>query len=374
MANLDPKDKLSPWQLALMLASTGIGSQIILAPAGLIKQAAQGAWITVAIGAFVFFSVTWLMLELGEQFSGQNLVEYFPKVWGKLLGAIFLAWFVIVNLLQFILILRGFSRVIAFNLFFRTPEEAIALLFLFTCAYGAMQDWGTIVRIQQFIFFVVMPPLIALWLVSLLNFSYDRLLPILPDNPLSVLTGIPSTWNFYSGYEVVLLIYPLFYRIGVKKVIAAGAAFGCMGMLFVGVTALTIGVLSAKTAADMIYPTLVVIKGIEIPGTFVERLEVYMLIVWIPIVFDSMIIVLAAAAHVFAQCTRYSGHQRWVLLLLPIIIVAFYLLKPINISSQAGDALTLLGVGFSLLVIPLTFLVAKLKYPCRKRDSDVGAS
>ncbi|HMM21017.1 MAG TPA: endospore germination permease [Selenomonadales bacterium] len=373
-SDLDPKDKLSPWQLTILLAAVGIGSQIILAPAQLIKHAGQGAWISVALGAVAFFAATWLMLKLGEQFPDQNLVQYFPAVWGKLLGGIFLAWFVIIHLLQFITILHGFSRVIAFNLFFRTPEEAIAILFLFTCAYGAMQDWGTIIRIQQFIFFVVIPPLVALWLVALLNFSYDRLLPLLPDDPLTVLTGVPATWNFYSGYEVVLLIFPLIYRIGVKKAVAAGAAFGCMGVLFTTVTVLTIGVLSAKTAADMIYPTLVVIKGIEIPGTFVERLEVYMLIVWIPIVFDTMIILFAVPARVLAQSTRYSDHRRWILFFIPVVSVLFVLLDPINIATKTGEALTTLGWGFSFLVAPLTLLAAKLKYPYRKRDTDADIS
>jgi spore germination protein len=366
MADLKVKEKIAPWQLAIIVGATGIGSEMILASAQLIQQAGRGAWISVLLGGGVYFFSAYLMVLLAEQYPGQTLVQYLPKLWGKLFGAIFIWWLIFVYLFQFIIILKGMGRVITYNIFVRTPEEATALLLLLACVYCAMQEWDVILRIQEIISFTSLPLLLLMWSTSLLIVQHENLLPILPDDIPGMLAGSITSWSFYTGYEVILLIYPLVHRRGASKVKTVGAAFGCMTIFYVFFIAVSIGVLTAKTAGNMSYPPLAAIKGVEIPGTFLERLEVHILLLWIPLAFDSMVIFLAVPAFILAQYSHYSDHRIWVALQVPLICAAFLLLDKMPLIEKASHIATAVGVSFSLIAIPLTLLLSWLRRHSRK--------
>lgn len=55
MANLEAKSYMSPTELAVVLFVTCVGSQIFLAPQGLIQQAGANTWISVLAAGFLFF-------------------------------------------------------------------------------------------------------------------------------------------------------------------------------------------------------------------------------------------------------------------------------------------------------------------------------
>lgn len=373
MARLNQKECLSGWHLALMVVSTSIGSQVILAPAQLITEAGHGAWLSVLLGGAVYFFLAYLILKLAARYPGETLVSYIPRLWGKAAGAIFIVIYALIFITQLILILRGFSRAISYTMFTRTPEEAVALLFLAACVYAALQDWGTIVRIQQIVLFLAVPLLIFFFLVSLLNFHLDFLLPLRPENVAGLLKGIVISWNFYGGFEIILLIYPLICRRGVSKVKTVALGFAFMTAFFVMIIILTIGVLTVKTAGSLTYPTLVMIKGVEIPGTFVERLEIYMLLFWIPVVFDSVIVFLAAPAFILAEYfPRRPDHRLWVIALLPLLLGAAKVLDKIDAISKASEYFTLSGLIFPAVIVPLTLALSVLKEPAGGSDADAG--
>lgn len=357
---LRTKGKFSSWQLVVLLMATGIGSQIILAPHNLISTVGNNSWICVLAGGALFFFAGYMMLRLAALYPDKNLTEYFPVIWGKPLGFLFIIWFVLVFFMQVAVVTRGFSRVIAHSMFSRTPEEAIAFLFIALVVYGAMQSWGVLVRVQQFLLFVALPLASIIWFSSVLNFQYENVLPILADTK-GLVKGTYLTWDFYSGYELILLIYPLIYRQGLSYIKAFGLSFALMTAFFTAIIIITIGVLTANTASNIFYPTLAVIKGVEIPGTFVERLELYLILLWIPTVFDTHMVFLAVAAFTLADYFRIGTHRLWIMILLPPLWLVFIFIDSIDTYNKISSFVTALGVGFSFGVIPLTLAVDWLK-------------
>jgi spore germination protein len=370
MPDLETKHKITSWQLAVMIAATGIGSQIILAPAALIHDTGQWGWISVLLGGAIYFFCAYLMLRLASFFPEESLVAYLPRLFGKWIGLLLLLWFLLLFYCQFITILRGFSRVIAYTMFYKTPENAIGFLFLLLCIYGASQSWGTLLRLQQAILFGTLFPLFLIWLSSLLNFQYENLLPLMPSKLFPVLRGIYDSWNFYSGYEIILIIFPLVYRAGAAKTKTVAAAFGFMCFLFTSVILITVAVLSSKMAADLTTPSLTVIKGVEIPGTFLERLELYLLMFWIPTVYDTMIIFLAVPAFVLTEYFGKTDHRKYVLILAALSGVIAFCLDKIPLYKKAEMLTTLLGVVFSGFATPLMLTVAYIKSKKEKRRND----
>ncbi|MCE5286278.1 MAG: spore germination protein [Pelosinus sp.] len=358
MANLESKNKMSVIQLAIVTASTCIGSQLIIGINKLVTEGGHLTWLSIILGGLLYYLVTLLMIKLGNEYPDQTLVSYMPELWGSFLGNIVIWWFALLFLLQIATILTGVRKAIVFFMFTRTPPEVLALGLLTVCVYCALQDWGTLLRIQQFIFFVATPVFALLLLVSLFNFNPENLLPFLPKKDIpKLLPTMLEGWNMFSGYEIILFLFPLTYHCQVSIAKALGGAFGCMTVAFLACIVIAIGVLTVNGVTSTLYPIMTAMSSVELPGTFLERLETYLVVFWIPVVFDTLAIFLWIPAQVLMQKKQYTDHRPWVLLFAPLIYFAGNILDSLKALDTADKVVTWLGLGFSLGVIPLSLLL-----------------
>jgi len=359
MANLERRTHMSALQLGIVIITTCIGAQIMLAPRDFIADTKQGAWLSIIIGGLLFYLAACLMLKLGMQYPHETLVEYVPRLFGRWGGGIVIAWFTMLFFLQIIEIFSGVGRIITFHMFDRTPPEVVILALLIVCTYCALQDWGTILRVQQIMFFIAYSMLGLVWMTSILNVQPENLLPLWPDNLGKVIKGGLSAWPMFSGYECILLLLPMVYKsVGfVKLAKTIGGSFGCLTLFFLLAIIFIIGALTVENAKNVPYPALVLIRSVELPGTFIERLENYMLLAWIPIVFDTLAIMIFFIGQVCMRHYHYQDHRPWVLLFVPIVYVgSVLLLDNQQIYDVVGTFTLWAGLGFSFAVVPLLLL------------------
>jgi spore germination protein len=360
MANLEAKTYMSSWQLAIVVFVTCVGAQIMLSPRVLIDKAGHGAWLSVLLGGVLFYVAVCLMVILAKAYPEETLVEYAPRLLGKFGGAIIIFWFYLVFFLQVIEIFSGIGKIITFYMFDRTPPEVVVIALLMVCTYCALQDWGTILRVQQFMFFVAYSILIMVWMNSILNFQLDNLLPLWPVNIKTMINGSFSTWSMYAGYECVLLLMPLVYRQASLNSLLKimGGSFGCLTIIFLMIIVIIVGVLTVDGAKNLMYPALIVIRSVELPGTFVERLENYLLIAWIPVVFDTLAAMMFFMGQICMRHWRHADHRPWILLSVPIIYVGCILLDDQQVYDMLSKILMWLGLGFSFAVMPICLFLS----------------
>lgn len=98
MANLEVKTQMTALQLAIVVFVTCAGAQIMLSLRSLIAEAGQEAWISVLFGGVIFYVAVYLMLKLGKNYPDETIVEYAPRIFGRVGGGIVIFWF---NLLFF---------------------------------------------------------------------------------------------------------------------------------------------------------------------------------------------------------------------------------------------------------------------------------
>lgn len=348
---------MSSLQLGIALVEISIGTEIMVILNKIVTKSEQTAWLSILFGGLIFGMSALLMVKLGEQFPKDTLVEYFPKLWGRISSRIILWWFNLLLLLINCSALASFSKIITFYFFDRTPTEVVELGMLTICIYAALQDLGTLLRIMQLLFFTVMPVFFVVSLTSLLNFRPENILPLWPDNLAGVISASFSTWPAYSGYELILLLLPLTSRGKIKITSTVSWAFGYITFVFTMLTVLTIGVLTAEGVKGTPYPILSVVRGIQIPGTFVERLEGYFLLIWIPIAFDSMFMLLWGLSQVLMRQSRKTDHRPFVLAIGPLIYTVSVLLDNMGTINAASQLTFWLGIGFSLGIVPLSFIL-----------------
>lgn len=362
MANLAVKNKMSALQLGLFMSTTSIGAQLILGTRKLVDAAGYMSWLSVLLGAVLFLGSALIMLKLGTYYPQKTIAEYLPLIWGKTLGHILTYLFNSLFFLQICTILFSVSKAIGFFMFDRTPINVIALGMLIVSVYCAKHELGTVLRVAQVVFLGMTIPFALIWLISLFNFQTENLMPFFAKHDLSkVLPAALETWNMYSGYEVILFLLPFTRpgKISITK--SVSGAFGCMGVLFMLITVISIGVLTVDGVKGTIYPTMTVISSVDLPGTFVERLETDLALAWIPVVFDTLAIFLWISAQVLKELQGLHDHKPFVLLLTPLIYTLSMLLDSAKIYDDVSKAVTWLGLIFSFVIIPITLLLVFIK-------------
>lgn len=355
MGNLEAKTKMSAVQLGIVVASTGIGSQLILASRKMVDDGGHMAWLSVIIGGIIFYGAAMLMLKLGEEYPDSTLVEYMPRLWGRWISSIIIWWFNLLFLIQACTIIAGVSKAIVVFMLDKTPDEVVVLGLLTVCVYCALQDWGTFLRVQQLLFFLTVPLFTLIWLISFLNFQPDNMVPLWTkqDIPGFIKATFLDAWNMFNGYEIILFLLPLTSRGNISIAQSLRWAFICMILLFASIIVIAVGVLTVKGVQNTIYPTMTVISTVDVPGTFVERLDTYLVTSWIPVVFDTVAIFLWVPAQVLMQRRRYTDHRPFVLALAPIIYSGSVLLDSMQIAETVGKLIVWMGLIFSLGIIPL---------------------
>ena len=358
VANLEVKDKLIPAQLTALLIATSFGAQAVLSPQRIIEKTETGAPLLVAIGAVVFWGVTIMMLRLGRQYPSETLVEYMPRLWGKVLGEVILWWFATSFLIQVSAILNGFSRVITMFMFDQTPHQVVGLAMLALTTYCAVQEFGTILRVTQITLIVSKTVWFLMWSTTMLNFRIDNLKPFIPENFTAIIREIPDIWGMYAGYEVILLLLPLVYRGSTSLAKSVTVAYLALLVLFEFLFISVIGVMTVQGAANTPYPPIINKRAVELPGTFIERLENYLLLAWVPIVFDTLVMLLYGAALTFTKHYRYADHRPMVLLLTPLVFGLAAVIQGQQAIDMANQISTALGCWVSFLVIPISLFLA----------------
>ncbi len=371
VANLEAKSKMSPWQLALLVAAIGIGTEIIGGGRALAQSAGEYEWLAFLLGAICFCGAALMMVRLAQVYPDQDFVEYIPKLWGKVLGSLIIAMLFFLFVGYFTLTLGVFSRVITIFMFDRTPPEIIGIAMAIACVYLALQDFGTILRTIQLIFLVTVPVFFLIFSTGVFSLQFDNLQPLWPQDIMKVMKALPDTWGAYAGYEIILLLFPLVYRCNTNPNITIASSFGCMGFIYIVFGLLTIGVLSAENAQNLAYPAMEVARFVELPGTFLERLETYVLGGWIPNVFTSLILYLYAPVYMLKRLSGHADHRPWVLLLIPwLVFFSTFFTDMNNVLQDMSKIIKVTGLVFSFIIIPASLVLAWFK----KRGKDHAAT
>lgn len=353
LANLHRRDKMKSAHLAIVLVGAGVGVQMVTMTGKIVEYAGESAWLGLLLGAAIWGGAACGLVRLGQEYPEDTFVEYMPKLLGRRLGIAVAVYVFLLLGLMYCVLLRNFTNIIAVSLFDRTPYDVIAMVMLALSVYGAMQPWGVILRVTQYFVVTAIPAILVVWSATILSFNIENVMPFWPEKPLSLLTAGIQSWDYFAGYEIILIVFPLVRASSPGLYRAVAGAFAFMGILYAAGMLMLIGTLSVASVQQAGYPMFAAVRGVQIPGTFVERLENYLLIAWIPVVFDTMMIVLNGAAQTATRIIALTDHRPLIIAVIPFLFIGVTLLDRRESLDMVSQVLSRMGIGFSLGVIPL---------------------
>ncbi|MEF3302564.1 GerAB/ArcD/ProY family transporter [Paenibacillus sp. GYB003] len=169
--------RISDYQFFFIIFVSVTSLTFFSVPLQLVSKVKQDLWLSMAIGTAVDLYVAAILAWLGNAYPGQSLVQYpsaaLGKAAGKLVGAIFLLFFVGVVVSS----LWIFSDFLARTLMPETPRFLFSTTMTLCAGWAASKGLETIARLAQLIGAVILIVSIIMFATSLPLFRADHLLP-----------------------------------------------------------------------------------------------------------------------------------------------------------------------------------------------------
>ena len=356
------KDRLTTAQVTVQLYAAMVGVGVLSLPHTVSRNAGVDGWIAILIAGLYSMIAVSLMAYIGSRFPGKSLIQYAPLLLGRPLGILILIGFIVYFLLFVGTVVRISADVTKLFLLDLTPVEIVVISMLVTSTYLIQHGINAIARFNELIQPATLLLLLFVLTQTLRETEFGRLLPVLGDGITPVLYALPSIFFAFLGYETLLFIQPFMEKPDKAKP-ASLIAIGSTMLLYLLLTVLSTATLGSSETALVKYPTLAIIKSIEVPGSFIERLDSVMMMVWIPFAITTIVMFQYCASLITSQLLRLKEHRVITLLYVPVVYLIAVLPRNVLEVDRLGNWVSLLG-GVLVSLVPLLLV---LSYQWKKR-------
>ncbi|VBB07309.1 spore germination gerab [Lucifera butyrica] len=341
--------RISPLQLFVICFVTAFGVSMTTLPRSVAEAAQEDMWLSVMLGGVLFLLTVWTAAKLAAYFPQATCFEYHRILLGPFLGQLFNLILVVLLAMIPIVSIRTFGSAAQMYLFHITPPPVITFSILLLLLYAAQYGLFPVIRLQQVIF---VSSHIVFFLIILLGFlavHSRHYQPFLAEGLGPVFKGAIPSWYAYTGPEFVIgLLYPFITR---QKEVFKWSAAAVAALIFVYtlITVIVQGILGVKETAYMLSPTIIAYRSVEIPDTFIERIDGYFLIFWIPVFVACMLNWVYFTAFGIRRMLNLEDSRPVVVLLVPLLL--YFVDLPPNyqtaakVSEWVNRALLVWGLG-----------------------------
>ncbi|WP_139488822.1 spore germination protein [Brevibacillus dissolubilis] len=355
-----PEERITTPQAAVIVINYILGVTFLTLPRVTVEAVkTPDVWITVILGGLITMIAGVIMVKLSQRYPEKTFYQYSQEIAGKWVGGLLSLFTIIYFFSSSAYDARMLVEVTSYFLLEGTPSWALLMPFMWVGLYLIMGGINPIARLYEIIFPITLVIFTLVFFISFQIFEVDNLRPVLGLGVAPVLQGTKSTVLAYTGVEIMLII--LAFMKQPNKAVQAVLIGTAVPMLFYVMTVvIVIGALSIDGVITRTWPTIDLIRSLEITGLLFERFESFFLVIWIMQIFSTFTITYYAAALGLAQLFQKDIH-RCMFYLLPVIYIIAMTPKNINdlftFADLVGDtALYLFGL------LPLILLiVSRLK-------------
>lgn len=269
-----------------------VGTSILIAPSVLAESAKQDAWIGALLAIGLNMAIALLYAVLGGRFPDKSLIQYSETVLGKWVGKTLGLCFILFYYLLAALMMGDLGFFLTSQSMPETPIEVLQGLFALAIIYAVRSGFVVYTRAAMFFF----PWLLVLFLLLLLpllpKFDLNHFAPVLEFGFKPIVKGGLSMFGFQE-LIILLMFYPYVRQSARRgKSLLIGTLIG--GGFLIFTTFASVGVLSAKLAANRLFPAYTLAKNISV-GHFFERVEGIMILIWVLSIFIKTVLTFHAS-------------------------------------------------------------------------------
>lgn len=352
------EDTITTGQMIFTLTLTMVSTGILTLPRNLADVVPYDHWIVllaaglVVMGATIIYS--WIIrLKPGQRYF-EILCDSLSRPVAYIVSLAYIVYFVgLIGLLT-----RLFGEVIKVYLLVRTPIEVINVSILAGCIYLSRKGVEVLGRLSTFLFPVAIIITAFLALLSLLRTNFRNLLPVFQITPIEVLGGMPVSILSFLGIEVIL-----FFGANLKKPkesVKAIIAVAIVVLFYLLVVISAFAQFGPIQMKSLVWPTLDLFDIVELPGLFIENVQVIVMSTWVVAVFTTIAPLYLAGVVTIQSMTGFKDQAGLAAPFLPFIY--FISLVPKNLAHlyKIVDKFSQCFASIMIFGVPLIVLISLL--------------
>lgn len=352
-------DKISVRQLQTLLLLETFGTGVLVLPRLAAGYAGQDGWLSIIAATFVAAVCAFLIASVGRLFPSESFVGYTSKLLSRPVAVVIALVFVFRLIVTVAMELRSFGEIMKLTMLHDTPFGVYCAAMLAVGGYAASKGCESLGRTAQ-ILVLAFVPLTAVFIIGCADVDFSNLMPVLAASPQDILLGGLYSARAFTGIELTLLIYPFIarpkgVRRGVIQVVFVIGGF----LLFI--TLVCIAKFGPFDIMRQLWPALEMMDAIDLPGSFIERQDAFIMSFWIISVFVITDAGLFFAALLLNDIFGRLRHSVYIAICAIIVFLTAFMPESISEVYWVLDAM-LPFTAVYMFVLPLLLLtVARLR-------------
>ncbi|WP_404451297.1 spore germination protein [Virgibacillus necropolis] len=354
-------EKISDREIMFAVPSMVIGVGILSLPRDLAAATtASDGVVAILVGGGLAVLFTWLLAKLTIRFPNQSFFTFSSTILSKPVAVVISLLFAVIWLGITAFEVRRIADVSKQYLFDRTPVEVIALCFLLVVIYAVSGSRAGLFRLNMMFLPIILLIALVVFVFNLGFFDPNQLLPMFETDFKGYVKGVHTGLLSYLGFVVVLFYIGL---VDNPKNAPKKAAIGmCIPVvLYVMLFLLCIGVFGHSVTANLLYPTIELAKGIEIPGGFFERFESVFFIIWIMAIFNTTAMALDIVVLSLNSIFNHTKKIKVIILVAPIVFSVSMFPQDLIEVTKLGSIVSNVAFSYTIFIGVFLFVIAKLR-------------
>lgn len=303
--------KISGSQFMWMLVTTVLPTAVLFIPATSIEHAGTSAWLDGLVVPTIWgFGIIWVSVTLGERFPGRCLVDYSGDILGRLGSKLTGIFYMFILLYVNAIIVREFGEFLLTAFMPDTPLLVFCSVLLILAASAVRNGVEVIARMNQFIVSLMFFALIFIFSLVMGEINPKHLLPLFEGGIRPILHGGLTPMGWRGELFLTLILMP--YLTNYKEARTAGYKANLLLGVVLGFDIFMVLAVFGKEAANYVFPVHALATYISVAG-FLERIEAFILALWVAGVTVKVAIWFYCATLVTAQTLNLSDYKPIVL-------------------------------------------------------------
>lgn len=232
---------------------------------------------------------------------------------------------------------------------------------LIAISYIARSPIEVIARMAVIIYPIIIIFIIFLILINIPNMDITNIYPMFQVGYKEILKGIIASLFSYSGYEFMLLVLPqaednkktLNYSLNGMFVVIA---------IYLIVFFISLSQYGIHQLKREIWPTIAIVKEVDLPGYFLENLDGIVMAVWVMVIYGTIGPYLYSAGTILSHIFQTKVHDIFILPLLPIIyIIALLPRNLVETEEYLGKTVSYFSI-VAIFIIPAIMFISAYIY------------
>ncbi|MBZ2175090.1 endospore germination permease [Schnuerera sp. xch1] len=359
------RNTISNQHIKALLVTTIIGVGMLSLPSELAMILENDGWIAIILAGLMLIPFLIIIDKLFSMFPNKSIFEIGREVMGPTIFGIILIIQAIYTIIVLAYTVRIFGEVIKVYILETTPIEVIIITMLLATAYLSRSKIEVLGRMAVMIYPIIIGLVVFLLAVTLPDMDYTNIFPIFNADYKQLPRGIMTAVFSYTGYEIIFLCYNYSddNKNTLKYVLRGLIVVTCVYLIVFFTSLSSFGIYQLKRE---IWPSVAVVKEVNLPGYFLENLDGIMLAIWVIAIYASLTSIFYIGGAVLSNISKTKTHELFILPLIPIIYTVALLPDNLVQTNEIMARIISYAAIIARVILPIIIFISAI---IRKRRS-----